>query len=134
MNTQLSLISLLVKDYDEAIDFFIQKLGFLLLEDTHINSEKRWVRILPGKNSTCGILLAKAVNEQQLMAVGNQSGGRVFMFLNTDDFDADHNLLIENKVKIIRPPTLEPYGKVLVFADLYGNLWDLIEPLRAIKP
>jgi catechol 2,3-dioxygenase-like lactoylglutathione lyase family enzyme len=126
MNQQLSMIALVVKDYDEAIDFYTQKLGFDLIEDTKISDLKRWVVVRP-KGSSSGLLLAKAANENQEKAIGNQTGGRVFLFLNTDDIQRDVMNLQEQKVTIVRPISQETYGQVLVFADLYGNLWDLIQ-------
>ena len=126
MNINIKHISLLVNDYDEAIDFYTQKLNFELVEDTRLDENKRWVLIKPKGTSGFSLLLAKASNEIQTRRVGNQTGGRVFLFLNTDNFDRDFKMLVQNKVKIIRQPSEEPYGKVAVFADLYGNLWDLI--------
>lgn len=125
----INQITLVVKDYDEAIAFYTQKLGFELLEDTQMTPEKRWVRVKPSGTTGCGLLLAKAANETQLKSVGNQSGGRVFLFLYTDDFQSYFKNLEQNKVEIIRPPSKEAYGTVAVFADLYGNLIDLIEPI-----
>ncbi|WP_420316361.1 VOC family protein [Ekhidna sp.] len=124
---QIVQLTLVVKNYDEAIDFYTQKLGFKLLEDTTLSDVKRWVRVAP-PNSKTSLLLAKAANSDQLIAVGNQTGGRVFLFMHTDNFDQYYDNLIKNNVKIIREPSIEVYGKVCVFADLYGNLWDLIEP------
>jgi catechol 2,3-dioxygenase-like lactoylglutathione lyase family enzyme len=129
MKQQLFQLSLLVHDYDEAIDFYTQKLKFDLLEDTILSIEKRWVRIAP-KGSEMSLLLAKASNDEQKKHVGNQTGGRVFLFLHTDNLDRDCQNLIEQEIKIVRMPSEEVFGKVLVFADLYGNLWDLIEPIR----
>jgi len=128
MNQNIFQIALLVKDYDEAIDFYCNKLHFELVEDTRLSDVKRWVRIKPkGPGEFC-LLLAKAKNETQLPFVGNQTGGRVFLFLHTDDLDRDHQNLLTHEVNIVRGPSTEDFGKVLVFADLYGNLWDLIEP------
>jgi catechol 2,3-dioxygenase-like lactoylglutathione lyase family enzyme len=127
MNVNISHISLLVADYDEAIAFYTQKLNFELVEDISLDDNKRWVRIKPRGESNFSLLLAKASGKSQKIRIGDQTGGRVFLFLNTDDFDRDFRLLQENKVKIIREPMVEKYGKVAVFADLYGNLWDLIE-------
>jgi len=121
-------IALVVADYDAAIDFYIKKLGFFLIEDTPLTPSKRWVVITPDKSSECKILLAKATNEEQFAKIGNQTGGRVFLFLHTDNLSNDYSNLIKNGVKIVREPTEEVYGKVLVFEDLYGNLWDLIQP------
>jgi len=131
MQQFIAQITLTVNDYDEAIAFYTQKLGFILLEDTPLTPTKRWVRIAPASDSSCCLLLAKAVGEQQVQSVGNQTGGRVFLFLHTSDFDAYYQQLCAQQVTIVRAPTIEPYGKVAVFADLYGNLWDLIEPIKA---
>lgn len=128
MNQFISQISLLVKDYDEAIKFYTQKLGFELIEDTQRSPEKRWVRIKPKGEGEVTLLLAKAKNDEQLAHVGNQTGNRVFLFLNTDNIARDYALLQKNNVTVVRPPTEADFGKALVFADLYGNLWDLIEP------
>ena len=127
MKQQLAQIAILVRDYDEASRFYTQQLGFLLIEDTKLSEEKRWVIVRP-QGSTCGLLLAKAANEKQLAAVGNQSGGRVFLFLYTDDFERDYNRLVDEGIKIVRTPVTEIWGRVAVFEDLYGNLWDLIQP------
>ncbi len=129
MNQRLVHIALVVRDYDEAIEFYTQKLGFDLIEDTKLDEHKRWVLVKPKGNGVCQILLAKASNKKQVLSIGNQTGGRVFLFLYTDNFERDHNNLIKQKITIIRPPKEEIYGKVLVFEDLYGNLWDLIEPI-----
>ena len=120
-------ISLIVDDYDKAIDYYTRVLGFELKEDTELSPVKRWVRVAP-PGSSCGLLLAKAANEAQLSRVGNQTGGRVFLFLHTDDFDRDYQLYTERGVRFIREPAEEEYGKVVVFEDLYGNFWDLIGP------
>ncbi|MFT5386772.1 MAG: catechol 2,3-dioxygenase-like lactoylglutathione lyase family enzyme [Saprospiraceae bacterium] len=128
MKQRIAHFALVVKDYDEAIEFYTQKLKFQLLEDTPLSETKRWVRIAPPGTSECAILLAQAANEQQVASIGNQSGGRVFLFLHTDNFDRDHQNLLDQQIKIVRNPVIEKYGKVLVFADLYGNLWDLIQP------
>ena len=127
MQQRLIQIAVVVKDYDEAIKYYTQKLPFELVEDTQLTETKRWVVVRP-KGSECGLLLSKAANEEQEKAIGNQSGGRVFLFLHTDDFDRDFRNLLEHKIEIVRGPIEEPYGKVAVFKDLYGNLWDLIEP------
>ncbi|MCE7067432.1 VOC family protein [Dyadobacter sp. CY326] len=127
MKRHISLMSLLVEDYDEAISFYVQKLGFELLEDTLLTETKRWVRIAPNGAAECCLLLAKAGTEDQRACIGDQTGGRVFLFLNTDDFWRDYQNLVANGVQIIRQPSEEHYGTVAVFADLYGNLWDLIE-------
>ena len=130
MQTHIGQIALLVNDYDEAIEYFVNVLQFSLVEDTILSDKKRWVVIEPreSKNQGCKLLLAKASNDNQLKFVGNQSGGRVFLFLYTSDIDKFHNNLIVNSVEIVNGPRVETYGKVLVFKDLYGNLWDLIQP------
>lgn len=135
MKQFISRFALVVRDYDEAIAFYTQKLHFELLEDTAMSETKRWVRIAPPgfQEGNCEILLAKAVGEDQEKAIGHQSGGRVFLFLYTDDFDRDYQNLLDQKISIFRERSNEPYGKVAVFKDLYGNLWDLIEPLSAHK-
>lgn len=125
---RLSLVSLLVRDYDEAIDFYVGKLGFELRGDTRLSNEKRWVVVGP-KGGQASLLLAKAVGEQQIAAVGQQAGGRVFLFLETDDFPRDHARYLAAGVTFREHPRIEPYGKVAVFLDLYGNPWDLIEPV-----
>ncbi|MCX6299930.1 MAG: VOC family protein [Bacteroidetes bacterium] len=132
MERSLGQISILVKDYDEALSFYISILGFELVEDTQLNSEKRWVVIKPRNTNGqgCNLLLAKASNAHQEYFIGNQSGGRVFLFLYTDDLNRDYELLVKNAVEIVRAPKEEKYGKVLVFSDLYGNLWDLIEQAK----
>lgn len=130
MNQYLALVSLVVSDYDEAIRFYTEVLNFQLVEDTIMSETKRWVVVSPQGSGNCGILLAKAANEQQQQSIGNQTGGRVFLFLHTDNFDRDFDNLQKHNVKIIRGPVEEQYGKVAVFADLYGNLWDLIEPKK----
>jgi catechol 2,3-dioxygenase-like lactoylglutathione lyase family enzyme len=128
MNQRLAQIAIVVKDYDEAIEFYTQKLQFELLEDTQLSPIKRWVRVRPKGESSTGLLLAKAKNEEEASRIGNQTGGRVFLFLFTDDFDRDYQNLLNHNITIIRTPSVHEYGKVCVFADLYGNLWDLIEP------
>lgn len=128
MNQHISKLALVVKDYDEAIDFYTNKLHFDLLEDTKLSEEKRWVVVRPPGGNGCSLLLAKAKNAEQLASVGNQTGGRVFLFLFTDDLERDYKNLKDNNIQIVREITEEEYGKVTVFADLYGNMWDLIEP------
>jgi catechol 2,3-dioxygenase-like lactoylglutathione lyase family enzyme len=130
MKQNIAHIALLVKDYDEAIAFYTQKLHFTLIEDTILSDTKRWVVVTPPGSTNCSLLLAKASNERQEKSIGNQTGGRVFLFLHTDNIDRDYQNLQENNVAIIREPSSEIYGTVLVFADLYGNLWDLIEPKK----
>ena len=128
MQQKIANIALVVKDYDEAIEFYTKKLHFDLIEDTALSPTKRFVRVAPKGTANCCLLLAKAKNEEQLNRVGNQAGSRVFLFLHTDDFERDYQNLLNHKIKIIRPRTKEPYGTVAVFEDLYGNLWDLVEP------
>jgi len=128
MNQQLAQVAIVVDDYDEAIAFYTTKLQFELIEDTRLSDTKRWVKVKPPGNGSCSLLLAKAANAQQKSRVGDQTGGRVFLFLYTDDFDRDHQALIKNRIAIIREPVIESWGKVLVFADLYGNFWDLVQP------
>ena len=128
MNQRIAHISIVVKDYDEAIAFYTQKLGFRLIEDSRLGEDKRWVLVAPPGARECSLLLAKAANEKQIAAIGNQTGGRVFLFLLTDDFWRDYNKFLQAQIHFIRPPKEEEYGTVAVFEDLYGNLWDLIEP------
>ncbi len=130
MGQRIAQIALVVDDYDEAIAFYIKKLLFTLVEDSVLSETKRWVVLSPSGTDGCNILLAKAANEEQKSRVGNQAGGRVFLFLHTDDFETYYWHLINNNVKIIRERSVETYGKVAVFADLYGNLWDLIERVK----
>lgn len=130
MPQRIKQIAILVDDYDKAIDFYTEKLHFVVIEDTVLDEKKRWVVIAPNPLSDFCLLLAKAANEVQQSRIGNQTGGRVFLFLYTTNFEKDHQNLIQNKISIIREPKIEPYGKVLVFEDCYGNLWDLIEPVQ----
>lgn len=123
---RITQIALLVNDYDEAIQFYTEKLAFTLVEDTVLSDTKRWVRISPTDGDGFCLLLAKAATAEQQAFVGNQSGGRVFLFMNTDDFWRDYERMRANAVQFIREPIVEPYGTVAVFADLYGNQWDLI--------
>jgi catechol 2,3-dioxygenase-like lactoylglutathione lyase family enzyme len=129
MKQQLGQLSLLVKDYDEAIQYYTAILGFELLEDTRMSETKRWVRVSP-PGSSCHLLLAKAAGETQISQIGLQAGGRVFLFLYTDDFWRDYKNYTSRGVEFIREPAEESYGMVSVFKDLYGNLWDLIEPVK----
>ncbi len=128
MHQRIAHIALVVKDYDEAIEFYTQKLDFTLLEDTRIDEKKRWVMVAPPGAKECCLLLAKAANERQTESIGNQTGGRVGFFLFTDDFWRDYNKMVERKINFVRPPSEFEYGTVAVFEDLYGNMWDLIEP------
>lgn len=128
MKQSLAHIALVVADYDDAIEFYTKKLHFDLVEDTRLSETKRWVLVRPKGTMGCCLLLAKAANEEQSSRVGNQTGGRVFLFLYTDDFARDFENLNQQGIKIIRPPVVETWGTVAVFEDLYGNWWDLIEP------
>lgn len=127
MAQQIVQMALVVHDYDEAIRFYTESLGFVLLEDTQLSDTKRWVRVAPA-GSHCCLLLAKAASAQQSLSVGNQSGGRVFLFLHTDDLWRDFVDFQSRGVNFIGQPRAEEYGLVVVFTDLYGNKWDLIEP------
>ena len=128
MKQRLAHIAIVVSDYDEAIKFYTEKLHFELIEDTQLSETKRWVLVKPKGGNGCCLLLAKAANEEQQSRIGNQTGGRVFIFLHTDNFERDYQNLFDNKIEIVRPPQKEVYGTVAVFKDIYGNLWDLIEP------
>jgi len=129
LKQHLSLTSVLVRDYDEAIAFYVGVLGFSLIEDSPVLSQnKRWVVVAPPGAGESRLLLARAANPDQESRVGNQTGGRVFLFLHTDDFWRDFNLYTSKGVRFIRQPREEPHGTVAVFQDLYGNLWDLIQP------
>jgi len=126
MSRELGLITLVVRDYDEAIGFYVDKLDFVLREDRRLGPTKRWVVVAPKPEGT-GLLLAQAADERQTGAIGNQSGGRVFLFLETDDFARDHALYIGRGVRFLEAPRHEAYGTVAVFEDIHGNRWDLIE-------
>jgi RimJ/RimL family protein N-acetyltransferase/catechol 2,3-dioxygenase-like lactoylglutathione lyase family enzyme len=130
----LSLVSLVVHRYDEALAFYRDRLGFDLVEDTPLAAGKRWVVVRPRGTGSASVLLAQASTPEQASAVGSQTGGRVFLFLNTDDLDRDHRLYRANGVEFVREPADMPYGRVAVFKDLYGNLWDLVQPLPAGDP
>ena len=130
MKQTLAHIALVVKDYDEAIAFYTGKLHFRLVEDTKLSEIKRWVRVQP-PGGGCELLLARAATEHQSSRVGDQTGGRVFLFLHTDDFNRDYENLLKQGIRIIREPSVEEYGTVAVFADLYGNQWDLIGPVKS---
>ena len=131
MNQHIAHISLLVADYDEAVKFYTQKLNFTLIEDTPISEDKRWVLVAPSGSRECCLLLAKASSDEQKKYIGNQTGGRVFLFLYSDNFERDSQNLIQENIRIVREPKQESYGTVAVFADLYGSLWDLIEPKKS---
>ena len=123
---RLALVSLVVNDYDEAIDYYVRVLGFTLREDTPMGEGKRWVVVTPGAGGS-GLLLAKAADSAQAARIGDQTGGRVFLFLETTDFAGDHARMLAAGVRFLEPPRHEPYGVVAVFEDLHGNRWDLIE-------
>ncbi|WP_105385712.1 VOC family protein [Neorhizobium alkalisoli] len=128
MNQSLALIALVVRDYDEAIDFYVNKLGFVLVEDTYQpEQDKRWVVVKPEGTGGTSLLLARASTAHQSEYIGDQAGGRVFLFLRTDDFWRDYNNLVDRGVEFAREPKEADYGIVAVFKDLYGNLWDLVE-------
>ncbi len=127
MKQKLGYVALVVRDYDEAITFYTQSLQFQLIEDADLGNGKRWVRVRPRGSERTDLLLARAVNPEQVSRIGNQTGGRVFLFLHTDDFRRDYREMIARGVKFVRPPTEESYGTVAVFEDLYGNLWDLLQ-------
>ncbi|HEY6718273.1 MAG TPA: VOC family protein [Reyranella sp.] len=128
MTQRIALMTLVVDDYDAAISWYTGKLGFALVEDAALEDGKRWVVVAPRGAAGSGLLLAKAVNERQKQAMGSQAGGRVFLFLHTDDFRRDYAAYKERGVTFVEEPRQEPYGTVAVFTDLYGNRWDLIEP------
>ncbi|HLK03106.1 MAG TPA: VOC family protein [Candidatus Acidoferrum sp.] len=124
----IALVSYLVREYGEAIEFFVQKLGFSLVEDTDMGAGKRWVVVSPPNSHGSALLLARAATPQQLASVGNQTGGRVFLFLHTDNFHRDHAAMRAHSIRFLESPRIESYGTVAVFEDLYGNKWDLLEP------
>ncbi len=129
MMQHISAVTLLVPDYDEAIAFYVGKLGFRLVEDTALSATKRWVVVAPPGGSETGLLLAQADSQDQRKAIGNQTGGRVFLILKTDAFDRDYMRFKQAGIEFLEEPRLEAYGKVVVFQDIFGNKWDLIEPL-----
>jgi catechol 2,3-dioxygenase-like lactoylglutathione lyase family enzyme len=132
MKQSLGLVSIVVRDYDEALAFYVGVLGFTLIEDTFIAQQnKRWVVVSPAGSTGSRLLLARASNAEQQSRIGNQTGGRVFLFLYTDDLARDHRDYRAKGVVFVREPKQEPYGTVAVFADLYGNLWDLLQPREA---
>jgi catechol 2,3-dioxygenase-like lactoylglutathione lyase family enzyme len=128
MKQSIGYVALVVRDYDEAIDFYVGTLGFSLIEDTYIEAQnKRWVLVAPPGATESRLLLARAVGEEQSSRIGNQTGGRVFLFLHTDDFWRDYKAYKDRGVVFVREPKEEQYGTVAVFKDLYGNLWDLLQ-------
>ena len=128
MKQRIAHVSVVVNDYDDAINFYTEKLDFKIIEDTKLSEGKRWVLIAPRGATECSLLLTKAADNDQTSRVGNQTGGRVFLFLFTDDFWRDHNKMQAKGIHFVRPAKQEEYGTVAVFEDLYGNLWDLLEP------
>ncbi|MER8483238.1 VOC family protein [Mesorhizobium sp. M1322] len=129
-NRRVVTVALVVANYDEAIAWYVDRLGFLLTEDVDLGGGKRWVTVAPANGQGARLLLAEAADDAQRDSIGNQTGGRVFLFLETDDFGRDHAAMLEKGVEFREPPRHEAYGTVAVFADLHGNLWDLIEPKR----
>ena len=128
MSQSITHLTLLVRNYDEALEFYTQKLGFHLLQDTPLPGNKRWLLVAPPNSRGAALLLAQADSAQQSLAIGNQTGGRVFLFLHTDDFWRDYKAYQSRGVRFLESPRQESYGTVAVFTDLYGNRWDLIEP------
>lgn len=132
MQQAIAHVALVVRDYDEALAFYVGKLGFVVREDTFLPEQnKRWVVIAPPGSTGCAVLLARAATPEQAQFIGNQTGGRVFLFLQTDDFWRDFDCMSAQGVKFVRPPTEHSYGTVAVFEDLYGNLWDLLQYTKA---
>ncbi|MEI8697452.1 VOC family protein [Mesorhizobium sp. M6A.T.Ce.TU.002.03.1.1] len=129
-NRRVATVALVVRNYDEAIAWYVGKLGFVLTEDVDLGGGKRWVTVAPADRHGARLLLAEASGDLQASCIGNQTGGRVFLFLETDDFARDHALMLEKGVEFREAPRHEAYGTVAVFADLHGNLWDLIQPKR----
>jgi catechol 2,3-dioxygenase-like lactoylglutathione lyase family enzyme len=127
MKRRLGTVALVVRDYDEALRWFVDVLGFVCIEDRRMGPEKRWLVVAPANDAETGLLLARAVGARQEGRVGDQTGGRVFLFLHTDDFDRDYALYRARGVRFMETPRTEPYGKVAVFEDLYGNRWDLLQ-------
>jgi len=130
MKQHIAHIALVVNNYDEAIKFYTEKLHFDLIEDTVLSDTKRWVLVAPKGSGECCLLLAKAADEEQRSRIGHQTGGRVFLFLYTDDFWRDYKNMQNDGIEFVREPLVETYGTVAVFKDLYGNLWDLLEPIN----
>ncbi len=134
MKQSILHIALVVRDYDEAIEFYVNRLGFSLVEDSfQPEQNKRWVLIAPPGSQGAQLLLAKASGEEQESRIGNQTGGRVFLFLQTDDFWRDYQRMMAAGIEFVREPQTAPYGTVAVFKDLYGNLWDLLQPNQPVK-
>lgn len=124
---RITQIALVVRDYDEALAWYVEKLAFVCLEDTALGGVKRWVRVAPVDDSSFALLLARAATSEQETRIGNQAGGRVFLFLETDDFARDHAALVARGARFVEDPRQEAYGRVCVFEDLYGNRWDLVQ-------
>lgn len=134
MKQSIGLVSLVVREYDEALSFYIGALGFTLIEDTYVPEQnKRWVTIAPPGSRESRLLLARASSDEQAERIGNQTGGRVFLFLYTDNLARDYQAYKSKGITFVREPKEEPYGTVAVFEDLYGNLWDLLQP-RSPQP
>ena len=133
MTRRIAQIAVVVREYDEAIRFFVDKLGFTLIEDTDLGGGKRWVRVAPATSGGVELLLARATTADQESRIGNQTGGRVFLFLETDEFARDYQTMLSKGVVFISEPRVEPYGTVAVFLDLYGNKIDLIEPAKVAR-
>ena len=129
MNRSITRVTIVVRDYDEAIAYYTGSLGFALVEDTDMGNGKRWVVVAPKGGTGAALLLARAANDEQVSRIGNQTGGRVFLFLHTDDFWRDYNEMKSSGVRFIEEPRQEPFGTVVVFEDLYGNRWDMVQPL-----
>ena len=127
MSQEIGSVALLVREYDEAISFFVNKLGFTLVEDSDLGGGKRWVLIAPPGSGGTRLVLARAEGLNQEVAIGRQSGGRVFLFLHTDNFWGDYQAMISKGIEFLEKPREEPYGRVVVWKDLYGNKWDLLE-------
>jgi catechol 2,3-dioxygenase-like lactoylglutathione lyase family enzyme len=134
MPQALAHITYLVRDYDEALAFFTESLGFRVVENSPLPADKRWILVAPPGSQGANLLLAHAATPQQLQQVGNQGAGRVFLFLHTDDFWRDYRLMLAASVKFLEPPRQESYGTVAVFEDLYGNKWDLLQPVDTAVP
>ncbi len=130
---QIGSVTIVVENYDDAIEFYTQKLQFTLVEDTNLGGGKRWVQVSPPNSNGTNLLLAQASSDEQKQVIGNQTGGRVFLFLQTNDFWRDYEVLKSNGVVFNEEPRVEEYGTVVVFQDLYGNKWDLLQLNRALK-
>jgi len=134
MRQTLGHVVLVIRDYDEALAFFTGTLNFKVIEDTGLSADKRWVLVAPPGSEGTSLLLARAATPEQTSRIGNQTGGRVFLFLHTDDFWRDYREMTARRVKFIGPPRQEDYGTIAVFEDRYGNKWDLLEPIRIAGP